>query len=216
MVHRRQLIGCLTGMSVLAAPLAAEDYGTMGPTWEIAEPSLLDVIQARMGQMEASGELAALQQEMQDRTRAYVARPRPVTGLLPATQERQFEVDLSITLTRDLADHEGRVFARAGTVINPLDYSMFNKRIVFIDGDESEQVEFAISEGNELDTLIVLTNGAPLDLMREYGRRFYFDQDAVMTDRFRITRLPSEVWRDGRVMMVREVPVALAGEGDTQ
>ncbi|RYG89914.1 type-F conjugative transfer system protein TraW [Loktanella sp. IMCC34160] len=208
--HRR----VTTTLAVTLATVAgAEDFGTHGPVWEIAEPSLLDTIRARLTEMEASGELAGMQQEMQDRTRAYVMRPRPVMGLLPVEEERIFKVDLSITLTRDLMDHEGRVFARAGTVINPLDYSFFNKRIVFLDGDDPDQVAFALEEGTELDTLLVLTNGAPLDLMRAHGRRFYFDQDGIMVDRFGVLRLPSEVWREGNVMMVREVPTGGQSDG---
>jgi conjugal transfer pilus assembly protein TraW len=185
----------------------AKDFGTHGPIWEIAEPNLLEVIQARLSAMQESGELDAMQREMQDITRAYVNRPRPVQGLLPAEEAHSYEVDLSITLDRDLMDHRGVVFARAGTRINPLEYSHFNQRIVVFDGDVPEQVAFALSEGNELDTLLVLTNGAPLELMRSHGRRFYFDQDAQITARFQITRLPSVITRGDRVMRVEEVPV---------
>ena len=196
--------------SMLCTPAAAKDFGQHGPVFDIIEPSLLDTIHARLGEMEASGALLAMREEMQATTRAYVNRPRPVPGLLKAEVEYVFEVDLTIEVSRDLADHQGRVFAAAGTRINPLQYSRFDKRIVFLDGDDPAQVAWALSEGTELDTLLVLVNGAPLELMREHGRRFYFDQDGIMVERFQIARVPSEVWRADPVMMVREVPV---GEG---
>ena len=205
-VKLKTLALCLALLAPGEATLA-KDFGTHGPVWEIAEPNLLEVIQARLSAMEDSGELDAMRQEMQDTTRAYVNRPRPVPGLLPAEEEHVYEVDLSITLDRDLMDHRGAVFARAGTRINPLEYSHFNQRIVIFDGDVPEQVAFALSEGNELDTLLVLTNGAPLELMRAHGRRFYFDQDGQITSRFQITRLPSVITRGDRVMLVEEVPV---------
>ena len=203
------------GLTMLATAGLAKDLGQHGPIWEIAEPSILDTIKERLGEMEASGELLTMQREMQETTRSYVNRPRPVRGLLKAEVEVIFAVDLTMEVTRDLADHTGRVFMRAGTEINPLQYSRFNKRIVFLDGDDPAQVDWALSEGNELDTLLVLVNGAPLELMREHGRRFYFDQDGIMVERFQITRVPSEVWRADPVMMVREVPVGarVAGEG---
>lgn len=213
-------VGTPTALIVLALTWAAliapgstlaNDYGTHGPVWEIAEPNLLEVIQARLSAMDESGELEEMREEMQETTRAYVNRPRPVLGLLPAEEARRYEVDLSITLERDLMDHRGQIFARAGTRINPLDYSHFNQRIVIFDGDDPDQVAFALSEGNELDTLLVLTNGAPLELMRAHGRRFYFDQDAQITTRFQITRLPSVITRGNHVMLVEEVPV-----GDTR
>lgn len=198
----------ILGLALLAPQITlAKDFGTHGPVWEIAEPNLLEVIKARIETMQNNGELDAMREEMQDTTRAYVNRPRPVLGLMPAEETHTFEVDLSITLDRDLMDHRGVVFAHAGTRINPLDYSHFNQRIVVFDGDVPEQVAFALSEGNELDTLLVLTNGAPLKLMRSHGRRFYFDQDAQITSRFQISRLPSVITRGERAMIVREVPV---------
>lgn len=198
----------LTGAAVMApGATLAKDYGTHGPVWEIAEPNLLEVIEARLSEMEKSGALETMREEMQETTRAYVNHPRPVMGLLPAEKPHSYEVDLSITLERDLMDHRGQVFARAGTRINPLDYSHFNQRIVVFDGDDPEQVAFALSAGNELDTLLVLTNGAPLELMRAHGRRFYFDQDGQITSRFQITRLPSVITRGSHTMIVEEVPV---------
>ena len=95
----------------------------------------------------------------------------------------------------------------SGTRINPLAYSRFNKRIVIFDGDDPAQVQFAVSEGTELDTLLVLTSGQPLDLMRRHGRRFYFDQNARLVGAFGIERLPSVVTRGIDVMRVEEIPV---------
>ena len=207
MVSLKKMGLCALLIVASGSTAIAKDFGTHGPVWEIIEPSILETIKARLNDMESSGALAEMEDKMKATTRAYVNRPRPVTGLVDAEEYAEFEVDLSITLNRDLADQQGRVFARAGTVINPLDYSLFNQRIVFLDGDNPDQVAFALSEGTELDTLIVLTNGAPLELMREHGRRFFFDQDGQMVAKFQIRKLPSEVVRGQRVMLVREVPV---------
>jgi conjugal transfer pilus assembly protein TraW len=197
------------GLSISTSTFA-KDLGRHGPMWEIAEPSLLDTIHERLAEMERNGQLETMKQEMQETTRAYVNRPRPVMGLNKTKVANSFVVDLSITLNRDLTDHKGRVFARKGTRINPLDYSHFNQTIIMFDGDDPEQVEFALSRGNELDTLLVLTNGAPLELMRKHGRRFWFDQDAQLVSKFEIQFLPSVVRRDGNRMVVEEIVV---GEG---
>ena len=191
-----------------ALPVHARDFGTHGPVWDIEEPNLLETIQRRLGAMESSGEMAEMEREMQETTRSYVNRPRPVQGLRKVEVARTFEVDLSITVSRDLMDHQGRVFAAAGTKINPLHYSRFNQRIVLFDGDDPAQVAFALSEGNEVDTLLVLVNGAPLELMRAHARRFYFDQDAQLVTTFQIERVPSVVTRGADFMQVMEVPVS--------
>lgn len=193
-------------IAATAQPVLSKDLGVHGPLFEIAEPSILDVIYARLAEKEAAGEIDQLREEMQETTRAYVERPSPVVGLLPATDYHSYTVDLSITLTEDLADHRGQVFARAGTTINPLDYSRFDKRIILFDGDRPDQVAFALSEGNELDTLLVLVNGNPLQLMRENRRRFYFDQNAVLTERFSVRNTPAVVTREYPWMRVEEIP----------
>ncbi|NKX74063.1 type-F conjugative transfer system protein TraW [Rhodobacteraceae bacterium R_SAG3] len=189
----------------------AKDLGTHGPLFEVEEPSLLNTIKNRLTEMEAAGELDQMRQEMQDTTRAYVNRPRPVPGLGKAEDYSIWEVDLSITLTEDLVDHQGVVFARAGTVVNPMAYSRFNKRIVLIDGDDPDQVSFALSDGDELNTLLVLVNGDPLGLMREHGRRFYFDQDAVLVNRFGIQNVPAVVQRADPLMQVEEIALGKNG-----
>ncbi len=193
------------GALLWSDPTVAKDLGTHGPVFEIAEPSILDAIHDRLRGMVASGELDQMRQDMEDTTRAYVQRPRPVAGLTRAVEDRYFAVDLSITVERDLTDHRGVVFARAGDVINPLDYSMFGKRIVMLDGDDPEQVAYALSHGTEIDTLLILTNGEPLALTKQHGRRFYFDQDGVISSRFAITALPAEIVRGQGVMNVHEV-----------
>ena len=185
----------------------AKDLGRHGPMWEIAEPSLLDTIHERLAAMEESGELETMKHEMQETTRSYVNRPRPVLGLSKALEPRRFAVDLSISVSRDIVDHKGQVIARRGTRVNPLDYSNFNQTIIMFDGDDEAQVDFALSKGNELDTLLVLTNGAPLELMREHGRRFWFDQDAQMVSKFEIQFLPSVIRREGNQMIVEEIVV---------
>ena len=194
-------------LGLAGGPACAKDLGTHGPVFEIIEPSILDTIKSRLLEMEASGELDAMQRKMQQTTRDYVKRPRPVSGLGKTEQYASWTVDLSITVAQDLADHKGQVFARAGTVVNPLDYSRFDKRIVLFDGDDPAQVEFALSEGNELDTLLVLVNGDPLGLMREHGRRFYFDQDAVLINRFGIHNVPAVVTRADPFMQIEEIVV---------
>ena len=192
-------------VGLMIQPADARDLGTHGPLFPISEPSILDLIQSRLTAMETSGELLSMQQDMQDRTRAYVQRPRPVPGLRRATEHRYYDVDLSVTVQRDLTDHRGVVFARAGDVINPLDYSLFSKRIVLLDGDDPEQVAWALAHGTELDTLLILTNGAPLQLTSDHGRRFYFDQDGAISARFGIGALPAQIVRGDQVMHVHEV-----------
>ncbi|OUS06298.1 type-F conjugative transfer system protein TraW [Rhodobacterales bacterium 52_120_T64] len=194
-------------ITALSTPVSAKDYGTYGALFPIIEPSILDTINQRLEEMKDLGELEQMQDEFEATTRAYVNRPKPVLGLQKTDAYRAFEVDLSITVETDLADQNGRIFARRGTVVNPLAYSRFNKAIIVFDGDDPAQVAFALSEGNELDTLLVLVDGEPLELTRIHGRRFWFDQQGVITNKFQIERLPSVITRADPVMLVEEIPL---------
>jgi conjugal transfer pilus assembly protein TraW len=191
---------------VLGATLhaSARDLGNFGEVFPIAEPDLLALIKGKISALIADGGMERLTTEMQDKARGYANRPKGL-DLPRATEDRSFTLDLSIRVDYDLADQNGVVFAAAGTVVNPLAWSGFDKTILFIDGDDLDQVAWAISQGDELDSLIVLTQGAPLDLSKTWGRRFWFDQSGILTNRFQIARLPSRVTRADPVMRIDEV-----------
>lgn len=189
----------------------AKNFGTYGTVFPVIEPDFLEEIMARFRAIEADGGLDRMERDMQDRTREYLERPRSALDLPPAQEYRAFHFDPSITLDRDLADHNGTIFASAGTTVNPLAFSGFSKRIVVIDGDAEDQVGFSLEEGDELDTLIVIARGAPLELMRRHGRRFWFDQDGVIVARFGLEHLPSVITRADPVLLIEEIPT---GEGD--
>lgn len=192
---------------VSSASVRAVDYGSFGALFPVEEPSVLETILGRLRSMEQSGELDAMREDMQNTVRARVARPRPVEGLLRAETYRTFEVDLSITVTEDLADHNGVVFARAGTVVNPLDHSRFAQRLVFIDGDDEAQVTFAVDLARTEPSKIILVNGAPFELTDAHKLRFYFDQSGSLANRFHLRAVPAVVSRGARVMIVEEIPL---------
>lgn len=190
----------------LGRPAFAMDYGVYGALFPVEEPSVLDAIYGRLHEMERTGELAEMEEDMKATARSRIARPLPVRGLMKAETYRNFEVDLSIRLDRDLMDHRGVVFAAAGTVVNPLDHSAFNRRLIFIDGDDPEQVAFAVNLASHEPSKIILTNGAPLQLTEEHQVLFFFDQQGILSDRFSLSALPSVVSRGDRVMFVEEIP----------
>ena len=204
----RRSLPILLLLSALGGPAAAVDYGVFGAVFPVEEPSVLDTIMNRLTEMEGNGELAQMQQDMQDTARARINRPRPVEGMRHAEAYRHYNVDLSIILDRDLADHRGVVFARAGTRVNPLEHSRFNQRLVFIDGDDPDQVAFAVDLADREQVKIILVNGAPLELTETHQKLFYFDQGGVISARFGLTVVPSVVTRADPLMMVEEIPVS--------
>lgn len=204
------LIAC-TALALGAAPAIARDYGRLGTTWAIAEPDILAVIHARLHALEKSGELAALNQRFVTAARATIEHPHPVTGLSPATIDRQWLFDPTVTLADDLRDAHGNLLAARGQRFNPLDAVPMARAFAFIDGDDPDEVAWALSQGGPDAVWIVLVKGSPTERMRALKRRFWFDQDGAITRRFGITHTPALIRQQGNRIAVHEV--ALNREG---
>jgi len=206
----------------LTAPLAqAKDYGKAGPTWRIAEPDLLEVIRARLGAAQSSGEWARLNRRYAALAEQQVSRPRPVAGITPARESRQWDYDPTITIADDIHDARGRLIAAKGQRFNPLDHLPLGHELAFIDGDSEAQMRWALEQGQEAqgrkpgagqgpssDRLwIVMVKGSPMEKMKALRRRFYFDQAGELTSRFGIEHTPALVRQKGRVLAVSETAI---------
>ena len=197
-----------------AGPSArADDLGTRGETWPVAEPDLLVQIEARLGEMERSGELDRLNREARLRARAALEEPEPVSGIAPATRARTRTFDPSVALDRDAVAADGTVIARAGRRVNPLAHGTLARDLLFIDGRRAAEVAWAL--GHAKPATVVLLAGRPLDLMRRHGRPFHFDQGGRLKRRFGLVFTPARVERDGMRLRITEVPLEdAAGQGN--
>ena len=114
-------------------------------------------------------------------------------------------------MTQDLADHNGKVFARAGEQFNPLDRVKMSP-MLFIDGDNEKQINWALKKISEKKIFrhdfakIVLVKGSPFDLQEKLKRSIYFDQQGLLTKKLGIEHVPAIVFQRPweKVLMVRE------------
>lgn len=197
----------------ITAKVSAADHGQMGETFPIIESDLLATIAARLRTLEASGGIAALQRQMQEQAVASVRRPKPVAGLTPATTPREWLFDPSVVLEDDLVDAKGQLVAARGTRANPLDHVGLAQALVFVDGSDSAEVDWAVRRWSASAAKIVFVSGSPFDLMKPYQRRFWFDQGGTLTARFGIRHTPAVVsgvvrGAEGARLKVAEVPLA--------
>ena len=206
-----RLLSCkLAAISLLAvaAPLAARDYGQLGPASPVIEPDLLSAIEARLNAAKASGRIDAMQKELVRRTTAKVRRPPAVPGITAATARRTWDYDPTITVADDIRDHKGNVIIAAGRRINPLDTVGLRHSLVFVDGDSKTQVDWAMRSTTTLNAKLILVSGSPFDLMKARQRRFFFDQMGKLTGKFGIRHTPAVVEQSGRILKVTELPIA--------
>lgn len=188
---------------MLASTAQARDYGQQGTVFPVIERDLLEQIHARLTAMEKSGETARLNQELKRRTVTKVERPEPVAGLVHAQTARKWSFDPTITLETDIRGAKGELIHARGTRVNPLDSVPLRAELLFFDGDDPDQLAWALRQSP--NAKLILVRGAPLELMKVRQRRFYFDQGGKLTAHFAIRAVPARVRQQGRVLEVSEI-----------
>ncbi len=205
LLPRFRLVAIAYALTLTALPAPAKDLGVRGAVWPVAEPDLLERIEARLGALEASGELARMRREALDRARERIEGPGRVEGIGPARVRRTRLFDPSITVDRDIRADDGTLIAAQGARINPLEVYPLTRDLLFIDGSRPTEVAWAL--GHERRARIVLLAGRPLDLMRAHERRFFFDQNGRLSKRFGLRATPSLVEVVGSMLRITEVPL---------
>lgn len=192
---------------LLAHGVHAEDLGIVGPTYEIAERDLIEVIKDKLSRMERTGELARMQDDYRRKVVGGIERPKPIPGIRPTETTRTFYIDPTWTLDRNVVDEQGKVLFAAGTRVNPFDYDRMSKTLLFFDARSKAQVVFAKRFMAESKTPVkpILVGGEPLKLMRAWKREVFYDQGGALTRRFSIAQSPAVVSQEGKRLRVDEI-----------
>lgn len=194
----------LTATSIGGA--AAKDFGTLGATWPITEPDLLASISAKLKRAEANGEIDQMNKVFARKAVARVNRPLPVEGVGRTNEKRDWTFDPTITVDKDIRDTKGNLIASRGQKVNPLDFVSMRQKLIFVDGDQSGDVAWALEQGSAEKNKIIFVSGAPLQLMKRHNRRIFFDQSGALVRKFGIRNVPAIVKQEGQLLKVSEVP----------
>ena len=187
----------------------AKDFGSAINFYDIAETDALEMIKGKLSKMEESGEIKKLQKKWQENAIKSANRPKDATDIIKTRSKTFIRYhDPSITVTEDLKDHNGVIFAKKGMKINPFDKLPFDYQptMIFIDGDDKDQINYAIDlheQNNQLK--IILVRGDIIDLMKDKKIRLFFDQNGVLTDKFNLQYFPSLIIREGNLLKITEI-----------
>ena len=192
----------------MLSAVQAADEGQAGQTFPIIETDLLSSIAARLKDLEATGQIDALQQRLVRSAEESVRRPPAVAGIAATTIPREWLFDPSIVTQDPLMDAKGQVIAPAGTRINPLDFVQLREDLVFIDGNDAAQLSWATQRWSPQRAKIIFVAGSPFEAMKPFARRFYFDQGGKLVSRFGIAHVPAVVSASGKALRIAEVPLA--------
>lgn len=189
-------------VAVLVATCAhAKSLGSVGTTYEIAEKDALAEIEERAKGVDWGKVMQRKAVEDYDGPKDRITLPR-------AGRDRTFTVNMSYTLQMDIPDGKGGILYPKGYTFNPLDYVVFAKTLVVINGSDPEQVKwFAASEyRNRLDVMLLLTEGRYARLGKKLNVSLFY-ADSQLVERLQLAAVPSIIRQEGREMAVREVAV---------
>jgi conjugal transfer pilus assembly protein TraW len=197
----------LAAAALVAFTAQAQDLGVIGPVYPIAEPSLLEVILAKLREAEATGALAKLHREARTGITHGIENPAPIAKITKTSKARSFYFDPSIVVTAAITDADGKVLIAPGTRVNPLDTVAMSKQLLFIDARDAAQVGRAKALVDERGgkVKVILTGGSYLELMRRWKRPVFFDQQGQLTDKLGIRHVPSLVTQEGKRLRIDEL-----------
>lgn len=190
-----------------AQTVQAKDLGVHGHLYTISEQDFLEFIQARLGQLQQSGEFKQLQLTWQKQAQEKAIRPQPVKGLSTTTDERTWVIDPSITLSTDLEDHMGNTIIPAGNQFNPLNRVSLRQPLVFFNSDDEAQCDWVKNMLGEQQQKfkLILVQGNISETATYFEQSIYFDQAGKLIAYFQIKHIPAIVTQKGDTLEVREV-----------
>ncbi len=187
--------------------LHAKDLGTYGAIYAIQEQDALEWITQKLEALQASGALEQQKMKLKEKAKLAIMRPKPVHGLRYTSEPRTFFQDLTVTVPHDILGLDGVLIHKAGTRLNPLNNMSSSKALVFLDGDDKDQIEWAIQEyaTREGVAKLVLVNGPIIELMQAHDIPFFFDQAGRLVKKFNIEQVPAIVEQKGKRLMISEI-----------
>ncbi|WP_207462137.1 TrbC family F-type conjugative pilus assembly protein [Azospirillum sp. SYSU D00513] len=185
------------------------NLGTLGPTVEIAEPDLIEVMQAKAQTFD-------LEAYKRKSIEGYWQKAR-FEELPQVVEGRVRRINPTIIVNRDIKDAKGNILVHAGQRINPLEKLPFTQRVIVFDASSPSQVETAkklAAEGYANGKRRVTLIATRLDRTASWeGLKAVEDRlDAAVTlltpdlrTRFKLEFVPSVIETDGTSFVITEV-----------
>lgn len=193
-------------VSAFTKQALAKDFGIVGHNYEVSEEDIIAYIKSKLSTLD----LSALQEEMQDKVRSSTTRPKPVIDIKKAQENKEYYYDPTYVLDRSIYDHNGSLMHPVGTKVNPLSKLPLSNALIFIEGDDQEQVAYALEQYKGLDkkAKIILTSGSPIELQKAHKVWIYFDQFGSLTTKLGIKHVPAILTQDGLKLKISEVALS--------
>jgi conjugal transfer pilus assembly protein TraW len=184
--------------------ILASDFGTHGHTFEIQEESLVDYLERKLEGFNEE-KLGKLNEKLRTHYKKKLCHPAPVETIRNAKTHSIHYFDPTIVAKQEIKDDEGKVIIEKGTIYNPLKYFVLNEELLFFDGSNISQLEWAKKQGTQAKW--ILTSGNPLELEDREERPIYFDQNGLLTQKLKINFVPARVSQEDNRLKIEIIPI---------
>jgi hypothetical protein len=129
-------------------PAFSENLGVYGSIYSISEPDMLTAIHEKLEIMKSNGELASQKKNFIDESIKHILRPPSVKNVtdLGSLTPKSYLFNPSIILDKNITNLNGEVIVKAGTKINPLKIKSFDEALIFINGDNTKEINWTLSD----------------------------------------------------------------------
>lgn len=186
------------------------DLGTLGPVRSISEPNLMDVIKERIKHINWKKKEQYAANHAWDSVHNY--------DLPPATKDRVFKIDPTVTAKKDIRDANGDIIVHKGQKVNPLDVRPFDEVLIVFNPLREKEVQLTkemVEKAQKEDVKIVpvlsqINKAEGWKMYNRVQKEIHHRVFMLMPDlkeEFHITHTLSVVRASGRYFQLREVKV---------
>ena len=196
----------------VASQPSQNDYGIRGETIDISEPDLLLQVKERFRTFDWAGYQKKAQGDFWQETH--------FESLPEALKDREYWIDPTFTVSRDLRNTKGQLIAVTGQKINPLTNFPFHQKIIVFDATRVSQIQAIESELKKEPTRRVTLIATGIDrtlgwkgyesLQQRLGSRVFLLTPDIRK-RFKLSVTPSMVEAKDQRFLIREIGMGVAG-----
>jgi len=184
---------------LLVSLASGKNLGSIGKTYPIVEPDLVEEIKAAI-------DYEKLAKIMAEQRRNYQAKD--IYALPTVKRDRKFLVDMTYTLDHDIPGENGQIMYPRGLTWNPLDYVSPQGPLVVINSEDEKQVEWFLksSYNKNRQIKLLISAGFAAPLIKQLDRPVFYLTKTI-ADRLQLAAAPCVITQNGKKMMVQEVKI---------